>query len=54
MKPNVIRLLAMLFLSALILASCSQEYYKTRTGKAKLKYYNDIQFGGNAHPKKKF
>jgi ABC-type oligopeptide transport system substrate-binding subunit len=46
--------LAAFLLSTFLLGSCSQEYYKTREGKAKQKYYNDIQFGRDAHPKKKF
>jgi hypothetical protein len=54
MKLNAIKSLVALILFAFIMTSCSQEYYKTRTGRAKQKYYNDIQFGANAHPKKKF
>lgn len=54
MKSNAIKSMATLIFFAFIMSSCSREYYKTRTGKAKLKYYNDIQFGANAHPKKKF
>jgi hypothetical protein len=46
--------LSALFLFAVLLFSCSQEYYKTREGRAKQKYYNDIQFGRDSHPKKKF
>jgi hypothetical protein len=29
-------------------------YYETKEGKKKQKYYNDIQYGKNAHPKMKF
>jgi ABC-type oligopeptide transport system substrate-binding subunit len=43
-----------LILVSIVLASCSQEYYKTREGRAKTKYYNSIQFGADPHPKKKF
>jgi hypothetical protein len=27
-------------------------YYKTNEGKKKQRFYNDIQYGKNAHPKK--
>lgn len=38
------------------LASCAapKPYYETKEGKRKQKYYNDIQYGRNAHPKMKF
>ena len=37
-------------------AACTapKAYYQTKEGKRKQKYYNDIQFGRNAHPKMKF
>jgi hypothetical protein len=40
----------------ILLASCStpKAYYETKEGKRKQKYYNDIQYGKNAHPKMKF
>jgi len=43
-------------LALLMLASCAtpKAYYETKEGKRKQKYYNDIQFGRNAHPKRKF
>lgn len=46
-----------LFISALmILSACAapKPYYETKEGKRKQKYYNDIQYGRNAHPKMKF
>ena len=52
MKTKVV-----LFVGLLIyFASCAAEkpYYKTAEGKKKLKYYNDIQFGRNPHPKMNF
>lgn len=42
---------AMGFLAILgILLSCGgpKPYYKTKTGRKKQKYYNDIQFGGRS------
>lgn len=46
--------LAALCLISVSLTSCHHQYYKTHTGKAKQKYYNEIQFGADSHPKKKF
>jgi hypothetical protein len=43
--------LALIFLSA---CAVPKPYYETGVGKKKQKYYNDIQFGKDAHPKKKF
>ncbi len=31
-----------------------KSYYQTKEGKKKQRYYNDIQFGRDAHPKKTF
>jgi hypothetical protein len=46
---------AVLFILALVIfASCSRPYYKSKEGKRKQKYYNDIQFGRDPHPKMKF
>jgi ABC-type oligopeptide transport system substrate-binding subunit len=49
----VLSFVALLFMG---LFSCGgpKPYYKTSVGKKKLKYYNDIQFGRNQNPKKKF
>jgi len=47
----------MLFVVVLImLSACAtpKAYYETKEGKRKQKYYNDIQYGRNAHPKMKF
>jgi hypothetical protein len=43
-------------LALLMFASCAtpKAYYETKEGKRKQKYYNEIQYGGNAHPKRKF
>jgi hypothetical protein len=43
-------------LTLIMFASCAtpKAYYETKEGKRKQKYYNDIQFGRNAHPKRKF
>jgi hypothetical protein len=52
-KQMVIFCLMALFITSLF--SCGpRPGYKTLEGKRKLKYYNSIQFGGDAHPKKKF
>jgi hypothetical protein len=42
--------LALLISISLVLGACSSSrpYYKTAKGKKKLKYYNDIQFGGKS------
>ncbi|HZX73650.1 MAG TPA: hypothetical protein VFE57_04465 [Cyclobacteriaceae bacterium] len=40
---------------ALLASGCGPKaYYKTGEGKKKQKYYNDIQYGNDPHPKKKF
>ncbi len=41
---------------SLLFSACRVEkpYYQTLEGKKKQKYYNDIQFGANKHPKMKF
>jgi hypothetical protein len=51
MKRSVVIIVAFI-----LLASCStpKAYYETKEGKRKQKYYNDIQYGKNAHPKMKF
>ncbi|MEX2233437.1 MAG: hypothetical protein WD824_14840 [Cyclobacteriaceae bacterium] len=42
------KLLGFVLVVSIILSSCAsgKPYYKTREGKKKQKYYNDIQFGG--------
>lgn len=42
------KLVGFLLVVSIILSSCAsgKSYYKTREGKKKQKYYNDIQFGG--------
>jgi len=44
------------FVAALILlAACGPKpYYLTNVGKKKQRFYNDIQYGKNDHPKKSF
>jgi len=44
------------FVMALILFSACgpKPYYQTKEGKKKQRYYNDIQYGKNEHPKKTF
>lgn len=39
-----------------LMTACAapKPYYETKEGKRKQKYYNDIQFGRNPHPKMKF
>lgn len=46
-------LVAVLFLGVFACGS-PKPYYKTAVGKKKQEYYNDIQFGRNQNPKKKF
>jgi hypothetical protein len=53
-KENLMFWLAALFLFSVLLCSCSQEYYKTREGKAKQRYYNQLQFGADPSPVRKF
>ncbi len=42
------KITGLLLILAIILSACASNkpYYKTREGKKKQKYYNDIQFGG--------
>jgi len=43
------------FILVFLISACGPKaYYKTSEGKKKQKYYNDIQYGGDPHPKKKF
>ena len=43
------KILSIFILAMLVLSSCgNRAYYKTAKGKKKLKYYNDIQFGGKS------
>lgn len=38
-----------------VFCSCGPKpYYQTSEGKKKQKYYNEIQYGKNPHPKMKF
>jgi hypothetical protein len=48
-----ISVLAFLLLN-LINCTSPKPYYDTAVGKKKQRYYNDIQYGRNEHPKKKF
>jgi hypothetical protein len=42
--------IAGIIMLAILISACSSSkpYYKTRTGKKKQKYYNDIQYGGKS------
>jgi uncharacterized protein YceK len=42
------KFIGFLLIASMILSGCAsgKSYYKTREGKKKQKYYNDIQFGG--------
>lgn len=44
------KIVVVIALVGVILSGCSspRPYYKTREGKKKQKYYNDIQFGGKS------
>jgi hypothetical protein len=44
------KIVGFLILSAVLVSACSgpKAYYKTKEGKKKQKYYNDIQFGGKS------
>lgn len=44
------KFIALLILVVMVLGACktNKPYYKTKTGKKKQKYYNDIQFGGKS------
>jgi hypothetical protein len=42
-----------LFALLVLFSSCGPKpYYDTRVGRKKQKYYNDIQYGHDSHPKK--
>ena len=42
-------------LSLVLFSACGvKPYYETGVGKKKQRYYNDIQYGKNQHPKKAF
>ena len=43
------KIVGFLILSAILVTACGPKaYYKTKEGKKKQKYYNDIQFGGKS------
>ncbi len=44
------KLIALLMVGVMVMGACgtNKPYYKTRKGKKKQKYYNDIQFGGKS------
>jgi hypothetical protein len=51
------KIVGILLVLAVIFTACApKSYYKTKEGRRKQKYYNDIQFGGKsaATMKKKF
>jgi predicted component of type VI protein secretion system len=45
---NKMRVFVMMMALLFVFSACQSQkpYYKTKTGKKKQKYYNDIQFGG--------
>ncbi len=52
---RVVAFFVVAFISGIIFSCASPKpYYKTAEGRKKTKYYNDIQFGRDPHPKKKF
>lgn len=51
MKKLMFVLVALIGFTA---CTAPKAYYETKEGKRKQKYYNDIQYGRNAHPKMKF
>lgn len=52
---KIIGVLVLAFLiTNLINCTVAKPYYETSVGKKKQHYYNDIQYGRNEHPKKKF
>jgi len=46
----------LILITMILFAACStpKAYYETKEGKRKQKYYNDIQYGRDPHPKMKF
>ena len=43
------KIVGFLILSAILVTACGPKaYYKTKEGKKKQKYYNDIQYGGKS------
>jgi hypothetical protein len=44
------RIVVLLITASIMLGACGgpKPYYKTRVGKKKQKYYNEIQFGGKS------
>lgn len=54
MKTVCVSCFVALIISCLISCGIPKPYYKTSIGKKKQAYYNDIQFGRDPHPKKKF
>jgi hypothetical protein len=44
------KILGVLVIIMIMVSACktNKPYYKTRSGKKKTKYYNDIQFGGKS------
>lgn len=44
------KIVALLALTGIIISGCSspKPYYKTKEGRKKQKYYNEIQFGGKS------
>jgi hypothetical protein len=55
-KTQAMKRIILIGLAVVMFAACAspKAYYETKEGKRKQKYYNDIQFGRDAHPKRKF
>jgi hypothetical protein len=55
-KAHAMKQFAFILVALIMLSACAapKPYYETKEGKRKQKYYNDIQYGRNAHPKMKF
>jgi len=48
-REKMKKLTGFVVIIAFLLSACGQKpYYKTKTGKKKQKYYNDIQYGGKS------
>ncbi len=52
-SENMKNIIGVLVSILILLSACGPKpYYLTREGKKKQRFYNDIQFGKNNHPKK--
>jgi len=54
-NPAMKKLSVGIVMTLFVFCSCGPKpYYQTSEGKKKQKYYNEIQYGKNPHPKMKF